>query len=101
MLHFLVLKDHHQALKYTVSNISQYACRCFEIYEISQIFTNFYKNGHSTEVYMFHIPHVSSSCSGRIRFDSCSLYPQNKIGPSNSSSVVLCRYGLRGYTKTL
>ena len=32
----------------------------------------------------------SSSCSGRIRFDSCSLYPQNEIGPSISSSVVLC-----------
>ena len=31
----------------------------------------------------------SSSCSGRIRFDSCSLYPQNEIGPSISSSVVL------------
>jgi hypothetical protein len=45
----------------------------------------------------------SSSCSGRIRFDSCSSYPQNEIGPSISSSVVLCvgvkgRYGLRGYT---
>ena len=24
----------------------------------------------------------SSSCLGRIRFDSCSLYPQNEIGPS-------------------
>jgi hypothetical protein len=24
---------------------------------------------------------ISSSCSGRIRFDSCSLYPQNEIGP--------------------
>ena len=33
---------------------------------------------------------TSSSCSGRIRFDSCSLYPQNEIGPSISSSVVLC-----------
>ena len=32
----------------------------------------------------------SSSCSGRIRFDSCSLYPQNEIGPSISSSAVLC-----------
>ena len=32
----------------------------------------------------------SSSCSGRIRFDSFSLYPQNEIGPSISSSVVLC-----------
>jgi hypothetical protein len=32
----------------------------------------------------------SSSCSGRIRFDSCSLYPQNEIGPSISSSFVLC-----------
>ena len=32
----------------------------------------------------------SSSCSGRIRFDSCSLYPQNEAGPSISSSVVLC-----------
>ena len=29
----------------------------------------------------------SSSCSGRIRIDSCSLYPQNEIGPSISSSV--------------
>jgi hypothetical protein len=26
----------------------------------------------------------SSSCSGRIRFDSCSLYPQNEIGPSTN-----------------
>jgi len=32
----------------------------------------------------------SSSCSGRIRFDSCSLCPQNETGPSISSSVVLC-----------
>ena len=32
----------------------------------------------------------SSSCSGRIRFDSCSLYPQNEIGPSISFSVILC-----------
>jgi len=40
---FLVLKDHHQALKYTVSNMSQYECRCFEIYKISQVLTNFYK----------------------------------------------------------
>jgi hypothetical protein len=32
----------------------------------------------------------SSSCSGRIRFDSCSLYPQNETGPSISSSVILC-----------
>ena len=36
----------------------------------------------------------SSSCSGRIRFDSCSLYPQNEIGPSISSSVVLCVFVL-------
>ena len=36
----------------------------------------------------------SSSCSGRIRFDSCSLYPENEIGPSISSSVVLCPFGL-------
>ena len=34
----------------------------------------------------------SSSCSGRIRFDSCSLNPQNEIGPSISSSVVLCAF---------
>jgi len=38
--------------------------------------------------------HTSSSCSGRIRFDSCSLYPQNEIGPSISSSVVLCAFVL-------
>jgi len=36
----------------------------------------------------------SSSCSGRIRFDSCSLYPQNEIGSSISSSVVLCVFVL-------
>ena len=39
----------------------------------------------------------SSSCSGRIRFDSCSLYPQNEIGPSISSSVVLCVFVLLVY----
>jgi len=33
---------------------------------------------------------TSSSCSGRSRCDSCSLYPQNEIGPSISSSVILC-----------
>jgi hypothetical protein len=31
----------------------------------------------------------SSSCSERIKFDSCSFYPQNKIGFSISCSVVL------------
>ena len=36
----------------------------------------------------------SSSCSGRIKFDFCSLYPQNEIGPSISSSVVLCVFVL-------
>ena len=39
----------------------------------------------------------SASCSGRIRFDSCSLYPQNEIGPSISSSVVLCTFVLLVY----
>jgi len=33
------------------------------------------------------VQYTSSSCSGRIRFDSCSLYPQYEIGPSISSSV--------------
>jgi len=39
----------------------------------------------------------SSSCSGRIRFDSCSLYSQNEIGPSISSLVVLCVFVLLVY----
>jgi hypothetical protein len=39
----------------------------------------------------------ASSCSGRIRFDSCSLYPQNEIGPSISFSVVLCVFVLLVY----
>jgi len=39
----------------------------------------------------------SSSCSGRIRCVSCSLYPQNEIGPSISSSVVLCVFVLLVY----
>ena len=43
-----------------------------------------------TMLYILYI----SSCSGRIRFDSCSLYPQNEIGPSISSSVVLCVFVL-------
>ena len=43
----------------------------------------------------------SSSCSGRIRFDSCSLYPQNEIGPSISSSVVLCVFVLLVYIVVL
>jgi len=43
----------------------------------------------------------SSSCSGRIRFDSCSLYPQNKIGPSISSSDVLCVFVLLVYIVVL
>ena len=43
----------------------------------------------------------SSSCSGRIRFDSCSVYPQNEIGPSISSSVVLCVFVLLVYIVVL
>ena len=43
----------------------------------------------------------SSSCSGRIRFDSCSLYPQNEIGPSIFSSFVLCVFGLLVYILVL
>ena len=43
----------------------------------------------------------SSSCSGRIRFDSCSLYPQNEIGPSIFSSVVLCVFVLLVYIVVL
>ena len=45
--------------------------------------------------------HSSSSCSERIRFDSCSLYPQNEIGPSISSSVVLCVFVLLFYIVVL
>ena len=45
--------------------------------------------------------YLSSSCSGRIRFDSCSLYPQNEIGPSISSSVVLCVFVLLVYIVVL
>ena len=43
----------------------------------------------------------SSSCSGRIRFDFCSLYPQNQIGPSISSSVVLRVFVLLVYIVVL
>ena len=43
----------------------------------------------------------SSSFSGKIRFDSCSLYPQNEIGPSISSSVVLCVFVLLVYIVVL
>ena len=43
----------------------------------------------------------SSSCSGRIRFDSCFLYPQNEIGASISSSVVLCVFVLLVYIVVL
>jgi len=43
----------------------------------------------------------SSSCSGRIRFDSCSLHPKNEIGPSISSSGVLCVFVLLVYTVVL
>jgi len=43
----------------------------------------------------------SSSCSGRIRFDSCSLYTQNEIGPSISSLVVLCVFVLFVYIVVL
>ena len=43
----------------------------------------------------------SSSCSGRIRFDSCFLYPQNEIGPSISSSLVLCVFVLLVYIVVL
>ena len=42
-----------------------------------------------------------SSYSGRIRFDSCSLYPQNEIGPSISSSVVLHAFVLLVYIVSL
>ena len=41
------------------------------------------------------------SCSGRIRFDSCSLYPQNEIGPSISSSVILGVFVLLVYIVVL
>jgi len=54
----------------------------------------------STPLYAF-MPSSSSSCSGRIRFDSCSLYPQNEIGPSISSSVVLCVFVLLVYIVVL
>jgi len=56
------------------------------------------------EILCLHIcrPMSSSSlCSGRIRFDSCSLYPQNEIGPSISSSVVLCVFVLLVYIVVL
>ena len=49
-------------------------------YKICNIIFSFHLNTSSS----------SSSCLGRIRFDSCSLYPRNEIGPSISSSVVLC-----------
>ena len=45
MLHVSVLKDHHQTLKYMISNISNSACSCSEICEISLIFTSFHKVG--------------------------------------------------------
>jgi len=43
----------------------------------------------------------SSLCSGGISFDSYSLYPQNEIGPSISSSVVLCVFVLLVYIVVL
>ena len=43
----------------------------------------------------------SSSCLWRIWCVSCSLYPQNEIGPSISSSVVLCSFVLLRYIVTL
>jgi len=43
----------------------------------------------------------SSSCSWRIRRVSCSLYPQNEIGPSISSSVVLCVFVILVYIVVL
>jgi hypothetical protein len=49
----------------------------------------------------WNLPSSSSSCSGRIRFDSCSLYPQNEIGPSISSLVVLCYFVLLVHIVTL
>ena len=51
--------------------------------------------------YVLHFCNSSSSYSGRIRFDSCSLYPQNEIGPSISSSVVLCVFVLLVYIVVL
>ena len=50
---------------------------------------------------IYHIISSSSSCSGRIRFDSCSLYPLNEIGPSISSSVILCVFVLLVYIVVL
>jgi hypothetical protein len=54
---FFILKDHHQALKYMVFNIRQYECGCSEIYEISQIFINFYKTFTALKCihFIFHI----------------------------------------------
>jgi len=37
----------------------------------------------------------------KVRFDSCSLYPQNEIGPSISSSVVLCVFVVSVYIVVL
>ena len=52
--------------------------------------------------HLMYIPYtISSSYSERIRFDSCSLYPQNEIGPSVSSSVVLCVFVLLVYIVVL
>ena len=52
-------------------------------------------------IYIYIYMSSSSSCSGRIRFDSCSLYPQNENGPSISSSVVLCVFVLLVYIVVL
>jgi len=61
-----------------------------------------YPHGMHTDTFTFIFrSSSSSSCSGRIRFDSCSLYPQNENGPSISSSVVLCVFVLLVYIVVL
>ena len=42
---------------------------------------------------IYHHHHVQEG----LGFHSCSLYPQNEIGPSISSSVVLCVFVLLVY----
>ena len=54
MLHVSGRKEHHQALKYTIWNVSQCASRCFEICKILHILQTFTKLFQHSSVYILY-----------------------------------------------
>ena len=69
MLHVSVRKEHHQALQYTIWNISHCASRCFEICEILRILKTFTK--------IFYICYIRDSVHRSSRLKKSSEMQQN------------------------